>query len=217
MNKLPNRLQKIADLVTERNICDVGCDHGKLSHHLLSIGKVDNVIVSDVSMPSLQKAIDLLKGSGYTFESICCDGLQGYSGKHIDQCIISGMGGDEIIKIISNSPIEINSYILSPQHNILSVKRFMLSKGYNIDYDVIISDKNKFYNIIRCNKASTIPHFTDLQLIIGDANFIDESSTADEFVKTEIAKLENIFKNNKVNNEDLEYYYSVLRQYTKRK
>ena len=118
MSKLPKRLQKIAELVTKRNICDVGCDHGKLSDYLLNNGMVDSVIVSDISAPSLQKAIDLLKKHNYKFESICCDGLKGYSGRQVDQCIISGMGGDEIIKIISSSPIEINSFILSQTRSI---------------------------------------------------------------------------------------------------
>jgi len=217
MNKLPNRLQKIAELVSEKNICDVGCDHGKLAFYLLSEGKVDSAIVSDISKPSLEKAIKLLSGHNFKFDHICCDGLLGYEGRVVDQCIISGMGGDEIIKIIKNSPISINSFILSPQHNNVTVKKFMLSIGYNIDYDVIISDKGKFYNIFKCNKSTAIADYTDLQLIIGDANYSDKSSEAESFVEFEINKINNIFNNNKISNSELEHYLNILKQYKKRK
>ena len=43
MSKLPFRLQKIAELVTGKRVCDVGCDHGKLADYLLSSSKVENV------------------------------------------------------------------------------------------------------------------------------------------------------------------------------
>jgi len=216
MSKLPFRLQKMANLVTRKNICDVGCDHGKLAYYLMTTGKVDSVTMSDISKPSLQKAIDLFSGTNYNFDCIWCDGLQGYAEKQIDQCIISGMGGEEIIKIISNSPIEIDSYILSPQHNIIEVKKFMLSSGYNIDYDVIIKDKGKFYNIIRFVKSDKICNFSDFQLIIGDANYIDTDSSVDEFVESEISKIDRIINGNKVDNVDLQYYLKMLKQHKRK-
>ena len=100
MSKLGKRLEVIASLVTKKRICDVGCDHGKLAHYLLENKISDYAVVSDISMPSLNKAIDILSKSKYNFDYICCDGLTGYVGYDIDECIISGMGGDEIIKII---------------------------------------------------------------------------------------------------------------------
>ena len=59
MSKLSKRLQVIADLVNKNNVCDVGCDHGKLVEYLLSNKIVDYAIVSDISQPSLNKAIEL--------------------------------------------------------------------------------------------------------------------------------------------------------------
>ena len=100
MNKLGKRLEVIASLVNCKRIADVGCDHGKLAYYLLDNGIVDYAVVSDISKPSLNKAVDILSKTKYNFDYICCDGLTGYKGYNIDQCIIAGMGGDEIIKII---------------------------------------------------------------------------------------------------------------------
>ena len=216
MSKLTFRLQKIAELVNKKNICDVGCDHGKLAYYLLNNNKVSSVVVSDISAPSLQKAIDLLSKNNYKFEAICCDGLTGYKRQNIEQCIISGMGGDEIIKIISSSPINIDSYILSPQHNIIAVKKFVLSEGYDIDYDIIIEDKGKFYNIFRCNKTKNVSEYDDVDLLIGRANFNDKDSSASKFVDHEINKIDRILNGNNEVSQDLLDYYKTLKKYKKR-
>ncbi len=217
MNKIGKRLEVIASLVGFRKICDVGCDHGKLAHFLFNNGQIDYAVVSDISMPSLQKAIDILSKSQYNFDYICCDGLSGYNGFDVEQCVISGMGGDEIIKIISNSPITIDSFILSPQHNIIEVKKFMLDKGYDIDYDIVVKEKNKFYNIFRCNKVDKVCILNDFELVVGSANLDNPISDFDEFVVQEIAKISHILSNNTSVNRKLIEYMNILKQYQERK
>ena len=217
MNKLGKRLEVIASLVNHKRIADVGCDHGKLAYYLLDNGIVDYAVVSDISKPSLNKAVDILSKTKYNFDYICCDGLTGYKGYNIDQCIIAGMGGDEIIKIISNSPININSYILSPQHNNIAVKQFILDYGYNIDFDIIVKEKNKFYNVFRCNKSDKLVVPTKNELVIGKDNYNNSLSDINEFVDKEIDKISAIIENNKVVNSNLKDYLSILQQYKERK
>ena len=217
MSKIPFRLEVIASLVTARIICDVGCDHGKLVNYLFENNKINKAIVSDISYPSLEKAINLLNKNKYNFEYICCDGLVGYKDKFVDECIITGMGGDEIIKIIKNSPVQIPSFILSPQHNNIEVKKFLMSIGYNINYDIIINDKDKYYNIFRAVKSDKVSMLTDFQLVIGDANFKDLRSSASEFVEHEINKIEKILNNNNFDNIELKNYLGILKEYNKRK
>ena len=216
MNKLGKRLEVIASLVDRKRIADVGCDHGKLAYYLLDNGISDYAVVSDISRPSLNKAIDILSKTKYNFDYICCDGLSGYSGYNVDQAIIAGMGGDEIIKIVSNSPINISSYILSPQHNNIDVKKFMLNNGYSIDYDIIVKEKNKFYNIFKCNKTKSAVEMSDYDLIIGKDNINNSLSDIDEFVAKELEKVTSIVNNNQVANSKFEDYLNVLKEYQKR-
>lgn len=213
MNNISKRLQVIAQLVNKEYVADVGCDHGKLADYLLRQKKIKHITVSDISRPSLQKAIDLLSKNNYNFDYICCDGLTGFNEKFIEQCIIAGMGGDEIIKIISNSPIDIESYILSPQHNIIEVKEFMFSIGFCIDFDIIIKDKNKFYNIFRCEKSSNNININYSDMIIGKDNLNNSLSDINEFVDYEISKIENILKNHNKINSKLIDYLNVLKKY----
>lgn len=203
MNKLSKRLLTIASLVEGKIIADVGCDHGKLSEYLLEKNIVKKVYVSDISKDSLEKAIKLLSSKNYEFESICTDGLNDYTGiNDIDECVIAGMGGVEIINIIKSSPININSFILSPQHNIIETKEFMISKGYDIVYDIIIKDKNKFYTVFKCVKNDSKKEYSTYQLMFGRENFVSEFSDIREYIDYEIKKLNEIKKN--VSNVDVE-------------
>jgi len=201
MNRLTKRLKIISQLVTGKVVADVGCDHGKLAKKLLDDQKVDFVYISDISAPSLKKA-EILLSSFSNVKSICCDGLSGFKDEYVDECVISGMGGEEIIKIISKSPIEINSYILSPQHNNVKLKEFLIQNSYEINYDIIIQDKSKFYNIIRCQKTTTNKDYQIFDLYFGRQNFEMENLDFNNFLIYEYHKTKQIIDTtNAINKE----------------
>ena len=212
MNKLSKRLFKISKLVEGRIVCDVGCDHGKLAQFLLRKNKVDFMYVSDISLPSLAKAIKLLDRYGYTnYRALCCDGLSGYDGLRIDECIIAGMGGEEIIKIISNSPIKINSFILSPQHNIVEVKNYMINKGYAILQDKIIKDGHKFYNIFKCKLGMECSEYSESELRFGKDYNSEEVYDLLDYLDYEEKKVNTLI--NQVNEErktELRVYLKLI-------
>lgn len=210
--KLSKRLMMVASVVTGDVVCDVGCDHGKLSYYLLKNNLVKFAYVSDISKPSLEKAEKLLSENSLNFESIHCDGLLGFKGKKVDECIITGMGGDEIINIISKSPIKINSFTLSPQHNIIEVKKFMLKKGYNILFDKIIKDGHKFYNIFKCVMADNIENYSEINLLFGK-DYLEEKNDIRDYLKFEWNKINNLY--NKVNDqrrEELAKYLEMIKK-----
>lgn len=194
MNKLSKRLNQIYELVDGDIIADVGCDHGKLALELLKNNKCKFAYVSDISKDSLQKARDILVGYGNS-EAICCDGLQGYEGKRVDECIISGMGGEEIMQIIFSSPIDIDTYILSPQKNEIRVKQFMLDRGYQITFDKIIKDKDKYYHIFKCKKGVYGEEIDILDLYFGKDSFLSKDGDLEQFIEYEINKVNNILPN----------------------
>ena len=214
MNKISKRLNVIKSLVDEKIVCDVGCDHGKLAKALIDEKLVDFIYISDISKPSLHKA-EILLGDYDNFKSIHCDGLLGYNGLNIDECIISGMGGDEIINIIKLSPIKINKFILSPQHNIVGLKKFMINNGYKITDDIIIKDKNKFYNIIKFILGKS-DYPSEFELYFGKINNQSKYSDLDEYVNFEYNKVSRIINNNSNVSIELIKYYDLLKEFKKR-
>ncbi|MBO7218506.1 MAG: SAM-dependent methyltransferase [Clostridia bacterium] len=170
--KLDYRLSEIAKHVNGSVICDIGCDHGKLSYHLLNTGVVDFVYISDISAPSLEKAVNLLNYHNLQqkYNAIVSDGFKAYpTNISIDTAIISGMGGIEIKKILSNNNTNVKKYVLQPQHNEYDLKEYLANNGYNILKDYIIKQKDKFYNIIVCEKGSR--EYEDFELYFGKENF----------------------------------------------
>lgn len=217
MSKLSKRLEKIYNLVGGNIVADVGCDHGKLSHKLLSTDRCNFVYVSDISKPSLEKAEKLL--SKYNcFEAIHCDGLRGYVDKTVDECIISGMGGEEIIQIIDSSPIDIPSYILSPQKNETKVKEYMISLGFGLTYDEIVEDKGKYYHIFKCEKGKQSNIVDELDLIFGRDSFSETNTDLIDFIEYEINKTRNIYDRvDEKKKEELDKYLATLELAKKRK
>ena len=210
MNKLTKRLKLISELVSKDIIADVGCDHGKLAKELLDTNKIKFAYISDISSASLQKAIDLLGGYPTKFQAICCDGLMGYKGCKIDECIIAGMGGYEIMKIIDNSPIDIDTFILAPQHDIIELKKYLNSHNFDIDFDIIILDKGKFYNIIKCRRVKYQVQIDEFNLYFGKDNFVNPLSDIDKYIDKYLAKFRDIKSKQKSSNEKIDKQISLF-------
>ena len=65
MIRLDSRLHSALLLAQPCGVCaDIGADHGRLSAALLQSGRAKQVLVADVSAPSLNKAKILLGGLG---------------------------------------------------------------------------------------------------------------------------------------------------------
>ena len=85
------RIDTLCSLLRKcESFADVGCDHGYIAEKMLESGKCNQVIISDISAPSLKKAEKLLKryiDSGVA-RSVCTDGLNGIS--EVETVLIAG-------------------------------------------------------------------------------------------------------------------------------
>ena len=100
-----NRISKICELVTFDKTAEIGADHGKISLELLKQKKVKEVFLTDISDKSLQKSRDNFKENGFIgfAKFLVGDGLTVFRFPISDyEGIIAGMGGKEIINILSN-------------------------------------------------------------------------------------------------------------------
>lgn len=159
--KLSKRMKEIKNLITYKRVADIGCDHGKILVLALYKNLIDYAIFSDISKPSAKKPEVFLKKLALTnYDIRVGDGLSTIQKKdNIEEVIISGMGGEEIINILSNNSLKFKSYILQPQNNEEKLKNFLINNGYKIVFDKIIYDGGKFYNIIKAKigKGSITP------------------------------------------------------------
>ena len=190
---LTKRLNELLKHVLgSKRIADVGCDHGLLSHEALKKG-VEHVIATDVSEMSLEKARNLFENSKYLnqVEFRCGDGLSVISEGEVDTVVIAGMGGREIVKILSNTPYLIDKFILSPQSDVDLVRRYLVAHGYRLNHDYMIKD-TKFYWVIVAEVGADV--YTDDEYCFGRDN-LRGSKVFLEWLDVEIARFQSIISN----------------------
>lgn len=150
--KLTKRLQAVLDIVPKENhIIDVGTDHGYLAAALLASGRAQYVVASDIHKEPLESAERFIRKEGLEESSSCRlgDGLTVLEkDEQMDVAIICGMGGLEMIKIISEAPGFTPLYVLSPQRNQRELRKYLVKNGYVIVYENLIEDMNKIYEIL---------------------------------------------------------------------
>ena len=146
---MTKRIEKITSLLSGgESFADVGCDHGYVSQYVLDNKLYNKVYVTDISKPSLDKAINLLnENHGGKFTPILTDGLRNVP--YCDTVVIAGMGGEEIIKILQKSAYKPVIAILQPMKNDEKLRKFLHQSGYGLDVDYMFYDDNKYYHLMR--------------------------------------------------------------------
>ena len=147
--KLDKRLRAVVDNIQGNVLADIGCDHGKVTVCALIEGKVKKAIACDISQKSLDKAVDLAKTYGLeNIEFRCGDGLKPISNSEVDCVVIAGMGGKEIMSILSVIPQRIERFVLVAHKNTIELRQFLANKNLYIDKDHVVEQGGKFYNVI---------------------------------------------------------------------
>lgn len=137
-----------AHLPACRVFADVGCDHGYCTQYALRRGLCERAYPCDVSAACLKKAETLLAeeiAAGRCFP-VCCDGLDGLP-EPPDCVLIAGMGGEEIVSILSRRERLPAKFVLQPMKNAEKVRAFLVERGAGIGRDMTFRD-GKFYDII---------------------------------------------------------------------
>lgn len=181
------RIEEICSYIDSSvTFADIGCDHGYCTLHALKSGKCQTAIIADVSAKSLAKAEMLL--ASYIEQgrcrSVCCDGLQ-----QIDcdcgQVLIAGMGGMEIIKILTEGFIP-QKFIFQPMKNAKELRKFLISNGCKITSDDIFFDNN-YYFIIKGERFGGTDSYSEEELVFGKDSL--HNPVFKEFAQKEVEKL----------------------------
>lgn len=163
-------------LEKSRSFADVGCDHGYCSEYVLKNGLCENVVFSDVSKGSLAKAEKLL--GGYVLQGkakgVLGDGFYGVP-KDTETVLIAGMGGSEIVSILSDKKQGFmpEKFVFQPMHDSEKLRRYLLENGGYIERDYTFED-GKFYDLIvgRQAREDEFQAYTDAEYEFGKENLI---------------------------------------------
>ncbi len=171
---------------------DVGCDHGYCSQYALESGSFRRVIFSDISKGSLSKAESLL--APFVREGraipVLGDGFFGVP-KEVDEVLIAGMGGSEIIAILSDRKRGFlpKRFILQPMHDGEKLRRFLVERGCSLERDYTFED-GKFYELIVGKAGGQVcDEYSDAEYEFGKENL---RKMPEAFVKQIEKRLANI-------------------------
>lgn len=165
MIHLSSRLSAVFDQVSAARsaigpgrVIDVGSDHGLLAVSCLENGIASGVICTEIHQGPADHSKEALKEAGFEDRSevMVTDGLNGISLRKGDIVVIAGMGGLNIIDIVSRC-IETESpellkqlrFVIQPQKSVNLVREFFAQKGFLFEDESVCTDRDFFYNIMR--------------------------------------------------------------------
>lgn len=135
-------------------VADIGCDHGRLSAALLQRSLARQVIASDISADSLQKARELALRCGFSEEQLSfhvSDGLSHLSPGEADALVFAGMGGELIAKLLDAGEATAKTtkrIIMQPMGGTKELRRFLYENGYAITDEAMVLDAGRYYQIL---------------------------------------------------------------------
>lgn len=159
---------------------DVGCDHGYCSQYMLKNGLCEFAYLSDISKGSLQKAQTLLQS--YIDEgkakAVLGNGFFGVP-KDTEEVLIAGMGGEEIVEILSHETYGFipEKFVFQPMLNPEKLRAFLLESDGYIERDTTFCADGKFYDLIvgRKRKQEQKQVYTAWEIEFGRDNLKERS------------------------------------------
>lgn len=157
--KLGERLQLCASFVRSGvRLCDVGTDHGYLPIFLAKQGKILCAIASDIRSGPLQNAQENLSCYHVSdlVETRISDGILKIGEDEADDFVIAGMGGELIMKILSQKSWVKNPqkhWILQPMSKAFELRAFLFKNGFFTQREEAVIDDKKVYSVMLVSYA----------------------------------------------------------------
>ncbi|MCL1995014.1 MAG: class I SAM-dependent methyltransferase [Defluviitaleaceae bacterium] len=162
---IPKRMHCIIKEIQHKTIADIGTDHGYIPIYACLFGYAHNAIACDIRPEPLIAAKKNITAHNLAdrIQIRLGNGLAPIYPKEVESVIITGMGGDSIINILSDGGKVVQSLeqlVLSPQSNVPKVRRFLHGIDWKITNEEFIYTEKKHYTIIVATQGSEPPYTT---------------------------------------------------------
>ena len=201
MNKklnISNRLKTIGDFTIDNTkIVDVGCDHGLLSIYIYQNRKNVSIVATDINEKPLNEARKNIKNYGLEnkIETRISNGLENINKEEIDTIIISGLGGNTIVEILSNYLDKITiskNIIIQANNNIDKVRRFLIRNKFIIKDEKLVKENNIISTIILFERKNKITKYNNDEMLFGPILLSEKNELFKELLYSDLKKYKNI-------------------------
>jgi len=189
------RIDTLCSLLTPAKVfADIGCDHGYCSEYMLKNSLCERAVLSDISKGSLKKAELLLAGyiKDGRAKAVLGDGFFGVD-ESVDEVLIAGMGGHEIVHILSDEKYGFlpRVFVFQPMQGADRLRRYLIGAGAFLERDFTFRD-GKFYDVIRGRRrkdGEPVQDYSELEYEFGRENLRVRSL---EFLQRTEKQLKNV-------------------------
>lgn len=200
--KLSKRLLTIGKMC-EPAICaaDIGTDHAYIPIWLVQNGIAQRAIASDINQGPLDRARHSIAENGLqdSIDLRLGDGFAAVRPGEADEAIISGIGGDLMIRLLEGGAdvtALMHTLVLSPHSEHARVRRFLMDSGMRIADETMVLDDGKYYTVIKAHPGrKETQAWSEAELLYGRYTLRSGDVTVHDFLLKEIDKFTKI-KNN---------------------
>ena len=177
-------------------MADIGTDHAYLPIHLLREGIISGAVACDINAGPIESARMHIAAAGFSdrIDTLLTDGLHGVEQYAPDDILIFGMGGDLIVKILSEAPWIKNErigLILQPMSRVSTLRRWLCENGFLITGETL-SFEDKYYQTLAAHYTGVCETYTETELAVGRLNIVSRPPHFEDFVRHEIKVLNKI-------------------------
>lgn len=197
--QLSIRLAALAHFVPEGSrVIDVGTDHAYIPIYLMTTGKAQSCLATDINKGPLEKADKNIRCHGLSGIRLQqTNGLEGLEDEEADVIMISGMGGYLIVDILQRAlPLvsKTKQLILQPQQDIDEVRKCLHAIGFRIEDEAFVKDEEKYYTVISAVKGEE-QYTAERDYLFGKCLIEKKDPVFKEWVAYKLAKQQGIYNN----------------------
>ncbi|MBQ9784953.1 MAG: SAM-dependent methyltransferase [Clostridia bacterium] len=196
---LDSRLQSAVPYLTVGSrVVDVGTDHAYLPIFLVREGIVARALACDINQGPIDSARANIAAAGLAdrIDTLRTDGLHGVEDFHPDHVMIFGMGGELIIRILSEAPWVKNAgigLILQPMSRAHLLRAWLLENGFAITGETLTYE-DKYYQTLSARYSGETDTYSTEELLLGRINIDANPPLLSGLVRHEIGVYEAILK-----------------------
>lgn len=193
------RLASAAQFVKKGGrVIDVGTDHAYLPIALVREGISSAALACDINEGPIASARENIAAAGLSEKigTLLTDGLHGTKDFQADDVMIFGMGGELIVRILSEAEWVKNArvgLILQPMSRASVLRRYLAENGFEI-VDEVLTYEDKFYQTIAARYSGKPYELNDTEAWVGPCNIQKRPALFEGFVRHEIGVFEAILK-----------------------
>ena len=178
---------------------DVGTDHAYLPIYLVGQKISSRALACDINRGPIESAQRNIAAAGLENKigTLCTDGLHGTEDFDPDDIMIFGMGGELIMRILSEAPWVKNSHIglvLQPMTRAHLLRGWLLENGFEIAGETITYEDKRYYQTIAARFCGKNEEYTEEELLLGRLNIQNNAPHLRGFIEHEIGVWEAILR-----------------------